>query len=287
MSPAAALVVASCLAVNPHSDYITAGDIAATIPAFQSASPETHLALAPAPGVRRTFLTTEIQRIGGKLGITVTAPSDICFERRLGPLDESAMRTAMQRTLPEARIAVLSYRGSTAPEGELEFPMSGLYKSPSGTWWKGFVRYGNNHRYLIWAKVEVLANVQRIVANGRLTPGVPVTSNQVRMEKREEAPTASDWALSPDQIVGRIPRRPIAEGAVLDRSWFDAPKEISRGDHIRVDVWSGNAHLEFEGTAEASGSVGQTISVLNPESKRRFQARVEGPGRASIKRDKQ
>jgi flagella basal body P-ring formation protein FlgA len=285
MSPAGALAIASCLAVNPHSDYITAGDLAAIIPRFERVAAETQVALAPAPGVRRILYAAESERIAARLKLTVTASPDVCFERRLVPLDESAIRVAMQRALPDARIAVISYNHAPVPQGELEFPSARLGQTTSGPLWKGFVRYGSNHQFSVWVKVDVQATVTRVVATGQLPPGVPVIPNQVRLETREEFPLEGDWAVSVDEIVGRIPRRAIAAGASLPRSWFEAPKEISRGDRIHVDVWSGNAHLQFDGTAEASGSVGQSISVLNPDSKRRFQARVEGPGRASVRRD--
>jgi flagella basal body P-ring formation protein FlgA len=285
MSPAGALAIASCLAVNPHSDYITAGDLAAAVPGFERVAAETQVALAPAPGVRRILYAAESERIAARLKLSLTAPPNVCFERRVTPLDESAIQAAMHRALPDAKIAVISYNHSPVPEGELEFPSARLYQTSSGPLWKGFVRYGSNHQYSVWVKVDVQVTATHVVATSPLPPGLPVTLSQVRLETREELPLEGDWAVSVDEIVGRIPRRPIAAGASLPRSWFEAPKEISRGDRIRVDVWSGNAHLEFEGTAEASGAVGQSISVLNPGSKRRFQARVEGPGRASVRRD--
>jgi flagella basal body P-ring formation protein FlgA len=49
-----------------------------------------------------------------------------------------------------------------------------------------------------------------------------------------------------------------------------------------VDVFAGATHLELEGLAESSGSVGEFISIRNPESKKRFRARVEGRGRVSV-----
>ena len=55
-----------------------------------------------------------------------------------------------------------------------------------------------------------------------------------------------------------------------------------RGETVRVEVSSGGAHLEFEARAQASGSAGETIQILNPASKKLFPARVEGKGRVSV-----
>jgi hypothetical protein len=58
------------------------------------------------------------------------------------------------------------------------------------------------------------------------------------------------------------------------------PNDINRGDTVKVEVRSGAAVLELEAQAETSGVAGQTVSLLNPSSKRRFQGRIQGPGRA-------
>jgi len=285
MTPVASLALAACLAVNPHSDQITAGDFAAAVPALAAAAPETPVALAPAPGLRRVFHGPEIERIAAKVQITVAFPGEVCFERRVRPLEESAIQAAMQRSAPVARINLLDYSHAPAPDGQLEFPISGLRQTPSGGWWNGFVTYGRNHRFVVWAKVKVAVTAARVVANQALTPGQPVTLEQVHMETREVSPSPGKWPGSVEEVVGRLPSRRIPAGAALDSEWLEAPKDVSRGDRLRIDVWSGAAHLKIEGMAEGSGVVGQTIPVLNLDSKKRFRARVEGPGRASVRSD--
>jgi flagella basal body P-ring formation protein FlgA len=52
---------------------------------------------------------------------------------------------------------------------------------------------------------------------------------------------------------------------------------------VKVEVINGGAKLEAEGVAEAAGALGETITVRNPDSKRSFRARVEGPGKVSVK----
>ena len=57
---------------------------------------------------------------------------------------------------------------------------------------------------------------------------------------------------------------------------------VQRGQTVRVDVTSGAAHLQFEGVAQSAGILGSTIAVLNPASRKPFQARVTGQGRVSV-----
>jgi flagella basal body P-ring formation protein FlgA len=74
----------------------------------------------------------------------------------------------------------------------------------------------------------------------------------------------------------------IRTGTELRAEMLEEPKEVARGDTVVVDVREGGAHLKFEAQAEASGAVGETVAVLNPESHKRFLARVEGKGKVSV-----
>jgi hypothetical protein len=58
--------------------------------------------------------------------------------------------------------------------------------------------------------------------------------------------------------------------------------DVNRGEMVHVEVRSGAAVVAFDAEAQSSGAAGQTITLLNPISKRRFPARVEGRGRASV-----
>jgi hypothetical protein len=58
--------------------------------------------------------------------------------------------------------------------------------------------------------------------------------------------------------------------------------DVARGDTVHVEVHSGAAVIAFDAQAQASGAAGQTIPLLNPISKKRFSARIEGKGRAIV-----
>jgi flagella basal body P-ring formation protein FlgA len=62
------------------------------------------------------------------------------------------------------------------------------------------------------------------------------------------------------------------------------PPEIQRGDKVAVRVISGSVLLTFEAEAVSSAHVGESVIVLNPESGRRFVARVEDKGKVVVKK---
>lgn len=198
-------------------------------------------------------------------------------------LDAARFLEAMQRSLPGAHIEILDFSHQPAPDGELDFPRTGLRQTLAGELWTGAVRYAGTRSFPVWAKVRVRADVPRVIAVQELRPGSPIRIGQVRLETRAEFPDVEGFAASPEEAIGKLPRIKVPAGAPLRTRWLVAAPDIARGDMVKVDAAYGGAHLALEAEAEASGSKGQAISLRNPATGRRFWARVEGPGRASVK----
>ncbi len=278
----AAITLAGCLAVGAGPDRIVGRDLAALWPALAEAHPDAFLAPAPAPGVRREFPPAELLRLAARWNVAPPA-GGLCMERAVARLDPARLLEAMQRRLPEARIEILDFSQQPVPDGELEFPRAGLRQTPAGELWAGTVRYAETRRLPVWAKVRVRADVQRVIAVEELRPGSPIRAGQVRLETRAEFPASEGFAASPEEAIGKLPRLKVPAGAPLLTRWLVAAPDIARGDMVRIEAADGGAHLMLEAEAEASGSRGQAISFRNPTTGRRFWARVEGPGRASVK----
>lgn len=271
----------TCLAVESASDRITAADLAPAFPGLEAIPPDTPLGIAPAPGVARVFRAPELKTIAE--GFRLAPPAgEICIQRTVAPADPGHMLAAMQKTLPDARIEILDFSRRPIPEGEIEFPRSGLRDGPSGAFWSGNVRYGNNHLFSIWAKVAVWLKVRRVVALTDFAPGNTIPADQIRVEWRDEFPAPGDFPDSTDRVSGQLARTPIRAGTAIRAAQLEAPKEVRNGEMVTVDVWSGGAHLKLEARAEGSGARGQMIPVLNPATQKRFWARVDGKGKMSL-----
>jgi flagella basal body P-ring formation protein FlgA len=276
------MAIAGCLSLGTGADRITAGDLAARVPAFAALAPDTSLVPAPLAGARRTFHAAELRRILSRAGVDAAPESEVCVERAMGPLDADRLREAMSRRYPGASISILDFSHAPAPAGEIEFPPSGLRETNDGALWSGYVVYGLAHRFPIWAKVRIASSEPRVVALGRLSPGRPISAGQIRVQSEAGIPASGEFVSSVEEAAGKVPRRFIASGAPIRREWLENPNEIERGDRVLVEVRAGAAHLELTAVAQAAGSSGDLIPVLNPSSKRRFTARVEGKGRVSV-----
>jgi len=281
MIPLAAFALAVCLAVQTTSDHILAGDLAATYPEWSSVPPDTPLALAPAPGVRRIIGVAELRRMAQHWKLGIAPEGEICVTRPAAPVGPERMLSAMRRELPDARIEILETSRQPAPEGELQFPLAGLRQTPAGGYWTGYVVYAGKQRFAVWARVKVRVTTARVMAAETLAAGVPAEPSQLRLETGEELPHAG-YASEIGEIAGRVPRRTIPAGTALRATWFEAPKAVLRGETVQVQVVQGGAHLNLEGVAQAAGAVGDTIPVENPQSHRRFTGRITERGQVEV-----
>jgi flagella basal body P-ring formation protein FlgA len=286
MMPLPLFALAGCLAVNPASDRIVASDFVPAFAEMEQARPDALVALAPAPGVERVFRVPELQRLAARFQLAAAPTADICFARRVAPLAPERLLEAMRKTLPGARIEIVESSRQPAPDGELEFPLGGLRGrmagGPPSVLWTGWVRYAGNRRFPVWARVEVSVRVARVLASADLHPGVPIDAANLQAVEREEAPASEAFAASIDDVVGKCPRVPIRAGTPILIRQLGPARDVLRGDKVEVEVRNGGASLKLEGIAEASGSVGDTIPVRNPDSQKRFRARVEARGQVSI-----
>jgi flagellar basal body P-ring formation protein FlgA len=281
MMPFSAILLAGCLALHSASDQITAGDLAPAFPGLEAVPPETPLGPAPAPGIARVFRVSELKILAGSFH--VDAPGrEICIQRTVAVPDPARMLAAMQKALPDARIEILESDRHPVPEGEFEFPRSGLRNGPTGAFWYGNVRYAGGRSFSTWARVGVWVKVQRVVALSDLQPGNIIGAEAVRVETRDEFPAAANFLQSADQVTGQLARMLIRAGTSIRAEQLEPPKQVLSGETVRVDVWSGGAHLKLDARAEGSGALGQTIPVRNLTTQKRFLARVDGKGRVSV-----
>jgi hypothetical protein len=178
------LAAAACLVLAPQAERITARDLLPAWPEAAALPAATELGFAPMPGAQRIYRAGELLRLAARYNL---APphGTICVERASQALDRPRLLAAMLRTLPEAHIEIVEFSRLAAPAGELEFPRGGLQ---AGGRWSGYVRYGRERRFPVWAQVKLTVRLVQVVAVEPLKAGRPVEAGQVRLETRDGAP---------------------------------------------------------------------------------------------------
>jgi flagella basal body P-ring formation protein FlgA len=268
-------------------DRILGSDLAAASPGFSSLPATMTIGYAPAPGTQRIFAAPELARIARANHLTLTNPVEVCFEipMRLMTADETmaSMRAALP---PDTELAIVELPTTSIPAGRLEFPLAGLEHSGPTTHgsrvWHGSARYGETLRMPIWARVTVQRKYVAVVAIKDLALNVPVELASLRLEPVSVPLDSERVALRLEDVLGRIPQKPVYAGETIPLAILNTPPIVRRGDAVKVEVRSGSARLQFDAVAQGSARAGDLIELRNPESGRIFRARLEERGRAVV-----
>jgi flagella basal body P-ring formation protein FlgA len=279
----ATFAIAACLTLPAGAGQVTAADLAPAFAGLESVPPETVLSFAPEPGLERVFQVSELRRIAVQFHLTTAPEDEICVARTVAPLEPATLLASMHREMPEASIAILEFSRQAAPPGDIIFRRSGLRSnSPAGAIWFGAVRYAPNRDFTIWAKVTLTTQVSRVVAKRDIVPGQRLEPEDVAIEIRNEFPNAQSILASGSAVTEKSSRVAIRAGAPIRPEMLENSKDVRQGDIVEVEVQDGGAHLTLHGRAEASGSVGDAVFVRNPDSGKRFVAKVRGKDRVFV-----
>lgn len=272
------------------TDRIFGEDLAKALPAFSNKIPgDAVIGYSPSPGARRIFNFPELRRIGAPYGAVVAPNAEACFEWTMQTLTDDLLRAAIRDSLqsPSAHIDVLAVDRSQAPAGKLVFPLSGLLASTltgpdTPVTWRGEVQYQSSRKFFVWARVKISATMTRVVATELIPPGQTVAPDQVRIETYDDFPLRNDIARNLEEVVGRMPRRPLRPGLPVFRADLIEPFQVLRGDLVDVTAIAGATQLHLPALAETPGRQGDMISLKNQHSGKIFRARVEGKDKALV-----
>jgi flagella basal body P-ring formation protein FlgA len=248
---------------------------------FAGIASDLALGYAPPPGTIRTYGAAELTRLARRYGLAVEPGMEACFVRPAETLSRERVANALRVAMPAAHIEVVEFSRQPIPCGELRFPLSGLAAdptTPSPLLWHGVVSAPGQNDFPVWAKVRIQVSGRRVVAIEALAPGRAIERRQLREELYEGSPGLPDLS----QIDGRMPRRPIPAGTVVEQQWLETPADVFRGEPVQVEIRSGRARVLFEGQTQSTGKRGEVIGVRNPANGKILRTRVTDRGRVVL-----
>jgi len=267
------------------ADKIYGRDLAAAEPAFASLPPDLVVGFAAVPGLKRIFPPSELRRIAKENRLQADFADDLCFEWAVSVPSREAMLTAMNNALDHrsARIELIEQSLVAAPVGELVFPAAGLSAvSDAPVVWKGYVEYGPNRRFPVWARVKITIQEKHVVAVEDLRAGDLIRAEQLRVETYNGPLLREKPVLDLSQAVGMIPMWNLRTGSTITENLLEAPKDVTQGETVEVTVETDGACIKAQGVAEESGRRGTVITVHNVTSGRKFRARIEDKGKVLV-----
>jgi flagellar basal body P-ring formation protein FlgA len=143
-----------------------------------------------------------------------------------------------------------------------------------------FERTGNRNvlRFTgTYAETFEAAVLARPVANGEV-----LRAGDVTIVRRPKAEFSANIVTTMDQAVGLAAKRAMRPGDVLRQTDLAKAEVIARNDNVTITYQAPGITLTMRGKALEGGAQGDTIGVLNAQSKRTVHGTVAGPGHVVI-----
>lgn len=275
-------------------DALTLGDLVLHAPASLA---ETPMFRAPALGQAGTIQAARIVaaaealglapvETGGRVQVAITRAA-----RQVGPAEiEAALRRAMARDLSGDALAT-GFVFDAAPRLVLPPDLAGEVVASEISYDRRSRRVGAT----VWigpspterrAQLRVLATVVDLVevaVLGRaLERGESLKPADVTVERRPRESVGSEMIYDGAPLDGRVARRALASGSALRAADLIRPEIVGRGDIVTVVYELPGVSLSLRAKASEAGALGDTIGLVNPQSKKPLQGVVVGPGRVSV-----
>lgn len=128
----------------------------------------------------------------------------------------------------------------------------------------------------------VVEVVEVAVLNRLVNRGDALQASDFALERRVKDNVPADAQTNAAALQGQVARRPLSAGAVIRTGDLSRPEIVARGEAVTIVYEVPGMVLTMRGKANEAGAQGDSIAVLNPQSKKVLQAQVIGPGKVSV-----
>ncbi|MET3908844.1 flagella basal body P-ring formation protein FlgA [Bradyrhizobium sp. S3.3.6] len=212
----------------------------------------------------RTFANKDLENAVGS-----------ALERRFGLGDAANITVTFDRGISDMRL-------DASNTGVLQ-PVATRYDARSGRFDIAFEI--NNDSNPAPTKLRFTGTAIETVEVAVLTRDIERTetlkSSDVAQERRPKAEVTGEPALR-DRAVGMQLRRPMRAGTPIRAADIAKPEFVSRDQSVTVIYQVPGIYLTTRGKAIESGSEGDTVSVLNLQTKRTLTGVVTGRGQVTV-----
>jgi flagella basal body P-ring formation protein FlgA len=129
---------------------------------------------------------------------------------------------------------------------------------------------------------RAIESVEAVTLARPLNRGDVVKASDVSIERRPKAEVRSDSAVALADVLGLAARRPLRAGELVRTGDLMKPDIVQRNEAVTLVYQVPGLVLTIRGKALESGALGDSVNVLNLQSKRTVQGTVTGPGRVDI-----
>lgn len=134
----------------------------------------------------------------------------------------------------------------------------------------------------VYVRVQAHREADVVVLAAAASPGVPITAQQLIVQRRDLATLTGTAFSDPATLAGRVPRRPLAAGTVPTEADFAAGATLRRGDPVMLVARSGGVEVRMQGRALGPAQAGGRITVENTASRRILRGQLGADGTVEV-----
>lgn len=129
---------------------------------------------------------------------------------------------------------------------------------------------------------RAVATADLVTVSHTIERGMVLRESDVVIERRPRSEIARDIITDRDQAIGLAARMPLRPGQPLRSAQLMKPELVQRNETVTLIHEVPGITLTVRGKAMESGAEGDSIAVLNEQSKRTVHGIVIGPGRVMV-----
>ncbi|WP_240222414.1 flagellar basal body P-ring formation chaperone FlgA [Rheinheimera hassiensis] len=142
------------------------------------------------------------------------------------------------------------------------------------------IRCGAAQTWQLYVPVRIEEIVQTVILTQNIATGSLITADMLDIASRERRFLRGSLVSDTQQIIGAKTRRAMSIGQIITLQDLCL---VCKGDVVTISVSNSGLNVAATGIAQADGSLGDVISVLNRQSKRAITAEVIAVNQVSIK----
>ncbi len=136
--------------------------------------------------------------------------------------------------------------------------------------------------WLIYVPGRVKVYRDVVVTTRAVPRGTVIGEADIRLEQREVSTQTAGYLESPQLAVGRVSRRPMSIGSVIEPAALRKPRLVRRGDRVTIWANSGRLMVQMKGKALMDGAAGERVRVKNLSSGRVVEGTVTASGEIRV-----
>ena len=136
----------------------------------------------------------------------------------------------------------------------------------------------NPKPWTVYTSSRITVYKHVVVLTRSVSRGEIITQDAITKKRVDLSQTHRKYATEMDEVLGKITKRPLAAGSVLNIGLLSTPKTITRGQQVIIFAHTGGMRIRMQGAALMDGSMGQRIRVKNSSSNRIIEGVVVSQG---------